>query len=255
LKGSPLRSWRPYSKWSSCTRAIDAPEQRVLKSASVAGEQFSVWSISGTLDLDAEHIENLCEGLVERQRFISSAGIDELTKGNFSARYEFKHSLYREVIYRSLSDVNRSKLHRGVAERVKILCDSGKTELASELASHFEGARDYEQAIRYTILASENASRRFAYQDSIRILNQALDLASKVPALVHVEPEIRIFERIGDAHYALGDMTESARAFEAAAIRAADAGLRSDEVNALCCLARTTVLIDGDWASRLAKRR
>jgi DNA-binding winged helix-turn-helix (wHTH) protein/tetratricopeptide (TPR) repeat protein len=233
---------------------LSAPEQRILKSASVVGERFSIWHISTTLDIDAEQIEDFCEGLVERQQFITSAGVDELTKGDFSAHYEFRHSLYREVIYRRLSDVSRSKLHRDVAERFKMLCAAGKTEFASELALHLEGARDYEKAIRYLILASENASKRFAYQNSIRTLQQALELISMVPADVRVEPEIRILERIGDAHYALGDMLESARAFERAAVRAADAGLKTVEVNALCCLARTTVLIDGDLGIAACQR-
>jgi DNA-binding winged helix-turn-helix (wHTH) protein/tetratricopeptide (TPR) repeat protein len=225
---------------------LSEPEQRILRSASVAGERFSVWSISAAVDLEPAHIENLCEGLVERQQFIAGAGIDELANGDFSPSYEFKHSLYREAIYRGLSDVNRAKLHRGVAERVKVLCDAGKTELASELALHLEGARDHEQAVRYLILASENASKRFAYQDAIRILQQALDLAAKVRSRARIEVEIEILDRIGDAHYVLGEMTESARAFEMVATRAADAGLKAAEVNALCCLARATVLVDGD---------
>jgi DNA-binding winged helix-turn-helix (wHTH) protein/tetratricopeptide (TPR) repeat protein len=233
---------------------LSEPEQRILKSASVAGEHFLVWPISGAVDLQSEHVENLCEGLAERQQFIAGAGIDELANGDFSARYAFKHSLYREAIYRGLSDVSRAKLHRRIAERIKILCDAGKVELASELALHLEGARDHEQAVRYLILASENASNRFAYQDSIRILKQALDLAAKIRARARVELEIDILERIGDAHYVLGNMTESARAFEMAAIRAADASLKAAEVNTLCCLARTTVLIDGDAGIAACRR-
>jgi hypothetical protein len=35
----------------------------VLKSASVAGERFSVWAITPTLDIEPDHIENLCDRL------------------------------------------------------------------------------------------------------------------------------------------------------------------------------------------------
>jgi hypothetical protein len=58
--------------------------------------------------------------------------------------------------------------------------------------------------------------------------------------------EIQIFGRIGDAWYALGNMLDSARAYEQQASRAEQGGLKADQVNALSCLARTTVLIDGD---------
>jgi DNA-binding winged helix-turn-helix (wHTH) protein/tetratricopeptide (TPR) repeat protein len=222
---------------------LSKAEQRVLKSASVAGERFSIWSISSTLDMGAEDIENLCEELADRQQFITRAGIAELARGDFSAHYEFKHSLYREVIYRRLSNVNRSKLHLGIAERVKILCTAGKTELASELAAHFEGARDYENAVHYLALAAENAATRFAYRDAIEILQRALELARKLTAARGAEHEIRILEFIGDAHYTLGAIPESAKAYEEAASKAERIGLTTGLVSALTCLARPLLFL------------
>src|SRR5262249_27087184 len=61
-----------------------------------------------------------------------------------------------------------------------------------------------------------------------------------------VELEIQLLGRIGDAHYALGNMLESARAYKEQASRTAQAGLKTAQVNAFSCLARTTVLIYGD---------
>src|SRR5215472_15472205 len=117
---------------------LSAPEQQVLKSASVAGERFSVWAITSILEMDNEHLEDLCEALTEGQQFIRSAGIHQLADGAASAHYEFRHSLYREVLYRRLSEVNRSKLHRRLGERLEGLCTPCKPEIASELALHFE---------------------------------------------------------------------------------------------------------------------
>jgi len=137
-------------------------EQGILRSASVAGDRFSVWAVTGALEIESSRIEDACEGLAEKQQFIKAAGIHELANGEFSAHYEFRHSLYREVLYRQLSDVNRSKLHRLLGQRLKTLCTPSKPELAAELALHFEGGREYDQAISYLILAAENAARRFA---------------------------------------------------------------------------------------------
>jgi DNA-binding winged helix-turn-helix (wHTH) protein/tetratricopeptide (TPR) repeat protein len=227
---------------------LSVPEQRILKSASVAGERFSVWAITTTLDIAPHQIEDLCEGLAERQQFIKSTGIEELSNGSVSARYEFRHSLYRQVIYRRLSDVTRSKLHRGLGARLKSLCTLGKREqeMASELALHFERGREYEQAIRYLMLTAENAAGRFAYRDVIQVLQQALKLLPKVTSPVGAELEIQILEFIGDAHYALGAMADSAKAYEAGAARAAQVGLRAAQVNALTCLMRPFGLIDPD---------
>src|SRR5262249_40784912 len=57
---------------------LSVPEQRILKSPSVAGDRFSVWAISPTIDIAPNQLEDLCEGLAERQQFIKSAGIEEL---------------------------------------------------------------------------------------------------------------------------------------------------------------------------------
>src|SRR5262249_23129953 len=86
---------------------LSATEQRTLSQASVAGDRFSVWAVT-TPQLTTEEIENACEGLAERHQFIKAAGFKELANGTVSAHYEFRHALYREVVYRHLSEVSRS---------------------------------------------------------------------------------------------------------------------------------------------------
>ena len=227
---------------------LSEPEQRILKSASVAGERFSLWNITTNADVEPDGIEELCDRLAERQQFIRSAGIQELSNQSVSPQYEFRHSLYRRAIYRRLSDGIRKRLHLSLAQRLKALCSTAKQEqeLASELALHFEGGRDYEQAIRYLMLAAENAARRFAYRDSIQVLQQALELVPKVASSVGAELEVQILELIGHTHYALGAMGESANAYEAAASRAAQGGLKAARVDALTCLMQPFGLIDPD---------
>src|SRR5258706_2148428 len=225
---------------------LSMSEQGILRSASVAGDRFSVWAVTGALEIESSRIEDACEVLAEKQQFIKAAGIHELANGEFSAHYEFRHSLYREVLYRRLSDVNRSKLHQLFGQRLKDLCTSEKPELAAELALHFEGGREYDQAISYLILAAENAARRFAYRDSIELLRHALGLAQSLPARTRIELEIEVLQRMGDAHFALGAMSDSALAYEAAAARAAEAGLKAAQVSALTSLMRPFGFIDPD---------
>jgi len=212
----------------------------------VAGERFSVWAITPILEMDKEHLEDLCEGLTERQQFIRSAGIHQLADGVASAHYEFRHSLYREVLYRRLSEVNRSKLHRRLGERLEGLCTPCKPELASELALHFEEGHEYERAIRYLMLTADSAAKRFAYRDSIEVLQHALELLARLSTSSGADVEVQILEFIGDAHFALGAMAESAKAYEAAPSRAAQAGLKAAQVSALTCLVRPFGFIDPD---------
>jgi hypothetical protein len=173
---------------------LSAVEQRILRSASVVGERFSVWAVTTTVEAEGDSIEEACEGLTERLQFIKGTGMHELANGQLSAHYEFRHSLYREVLYRHLSEVSRSKLHLLLAQRLKSFSDPCGLELAAELALHFEAGRDYEQAIRYSILAAKNAAGRFAYRDSIEILHHALELVAKLSLSLRAEIEIQILE-------------------------------------------------------------
>jgi DNA-binding winged helix-turn-helix (wHTH) protein/tetratricopeptide (TPR) repeat protein len=225
---------------------LSAVEQRVLRSASVAGERFSAWAVSTAAEIDPGEIEDVCEGLVAKLQFIKRSGIKEQANREISAHYDFRHSLYREVLYGRLSERARSKLHLLLAQRLKSLCDPCEQELATELALHFEGGRDYEQAIRYLILASENAAGRFAYQDSLEILRHALGLAVKLSPALRDELEIQVLESIGDAHFALGALVQSAQTYTTAAERARQAGLKTAQLHALTLAMYPMGFIDPD---------
>ncbi|MGH9794065.1 MAG: ATP-binding protein [Candidatus Acidiferrales bacterium] len=214
---------------------LSAVEQQILRSASVAGERFSIWAITPAAEIEPSGIEEVCEGLAERLQFIRAAGIHQLANGQITAHYDFRHSLYREVLYRRLSESTRSGLHRRVAQRLQGLCDLGERELAGELALHFEGGHDYAAAIRYLILAAENAARRFAHRDATEILRHALELVPKLSPVVRAKLEIQILQFMGDAHFALGAMAASAQTYEAAASRADQAGHQTARVHALTC--------------------
>jgi DNA-binding winged helix-turn-helix (wHTH) protein/tetratricopeptide (TPR) repeat protein len=212
---------------------LDEEQQSILRSASVAGDRFSVWTITTSVEIEPQRIEDVCERLAERQQFIKAAGIHEMASGEFSAQYEFKHSLYREVLYRRLSEVNRSKLHQRLAQRLEELCIPCEQELATELAQHFEEGREYQQAIRYLIVGAQNASGRFAHRDAIEILQHAQELVAKLSSKAGAELEIQVLEFIGDAHFAMGAMAKSSEAYRAAASRADQAGLQAVQVRVL----------------------
>jgi len=218
----------------------------VLKAASVAGERFSVWAIEPAAELASAEVERLCEGLVERQRLIRAAGLHQLANGRVCAHYEFLHALYRQIVYERLPDVSRSHLHREIGERLRSLCSAQRPELAAEVALHLEAGRQPADAIDFLILAAENADRRFAYRESIQFLEHALRLAPALAVPARAALEVRLLERIGDAHYWLGSMQASAKAYEAEAARADEAGLPAAQVHALSHLVRPFGLIDPD---------
>ena len=230
-------------------------ERRVLEAGCVAGEHFSVWAVAAMLDTSPASIEEECDKLANRHQFIRSSGTHGVPDGTPSAHYEFRHALYRQALYRSLSGTNRSKLHLSLGERLMPICGAGKSELAAELALHFEQGRDYERAARCSMMAAQNAARRLSYRDAIRVLGHALELAAALAPHVRLELEIEILRRTGDAHYALGEMSDSAACYEAEAVRAAKAGLKAAHIGALLRLSIPAWFLDqtrGNEVSRQA---
>jgi DNA-binding winged helix-turn-helix (wHTH) protein/tetratricopeptide (TPR) repeat protein len=222
-------------------------EQRVLRRASAVGERFPAWAIAdGPGDIDA--VERVCEGLAERRLFIRGAGIGELADGSMAGFYLFHHALYRHAVYRRLSEVTRAKLHRSIGIRLATLFSPSTLALAAELAMHFEEGHEYERAIEYLMLAAKNAERRFALRDAVDVLQHALGLVPRLPQDSRTPLELQLLESIGDAHYLLGAMVESALAYETESALAARSGLTAAQVQAQSCFARPLGLLDPDRA-------
>jgi len=238
---------------------LSTEEQRVLEGGSVAGERFSVWAVAAMLETSADSIEAAYERLAGREQFLRFAGIHTAANGAHSAHYEFRHDLYRQAHYRRLSSVNRSKLHRSLGERLKTICFAGRQELASEVALHFEEGRDYEQAVRCLMLAAENTQKRFSDRDSIQVLRQALELITghglsqglTQGLTTGIELEIQIHQRIGDAQFALGEMSASVESYETAADLAAKADLRAEQVAVLMQMALPVWFIEQARAAQV----
>jgi DNA-binding winged helix-turn-helix (wHTH) protein/tetratricopeptide (TPR) repeat protein len=234
-----IRTWIPASLEQMLRlqfEQLSDDEQRVLTSGSVAGEQFSVWAVSGMLAEPPDGVESICDHLAARDLFIRATGIHPIPDGSSSAHYEFRHSLFREATYRRLSNLNRSKLPKRHGERLRTF-QATRPEMASELVLHFEEAREYAEAIKYLVLTGEHAARRFAHRDAIQVLRRALDLVVKVPDRERAGIEIGILRRIGDASYALGAMSESVQVYEQAASAAAKAGQIAAQIESLINLA------------------
>ncbi len=229
---------------------LSVTEQRVLQSASVAGRRFSAWAVAGMLEMDLAETEAICQKFTQRQQFLRPARAQGALGGALSANYEFHHSLYRKALYQQVPPAQRSQLHRSLAHKAEglLVLPSPETalELSSELALHFENGREFESAARYLILSAENAARRYAHLDSIATLEHALGLLAGMAQDAATALEIEILEHISDAHYALGDMDQSAQVDQKVIGKARERGMRVAQVNALTRLARALSFTDPD---------
>jgi tetratricopeptide (TPR) repeat protein len=222
---------------------LSEDERLVLKCASVAGQQFTVCSVAIMLERPFSEIEQKCASLADRQ-FLQRGGMCELPSGVLTVEHEFKHSLYREALYRGLTITQRINLHRVLAEGM-VAYDSPSTPvLAGKIAMHFEEGRQYEPAITHLIVAAQIASRRYAHREAMAVLEHARALLPKTTPQSRPKLEREILARIANVHYTLGEMQLSVEAYESLASRAAESGDRESEADALMALSHPASFVD-----------
>jgi DNA-binding winged helix-turn-helix (wHTH) protein len=221
-------------------------QRRLLECASVAGYQFTAWSVATMLGQDQSAVEVQCDGLAERQQFLKARGTRALPNGASTPELMFSHALYREVLYRRLNQAERRKFHRRLADGLEGLRSPVDPELAAELALHCEEGGEYERAVRYLLLAAQNAAHRYAHREAIRILDHARELLPKMTVGRASELDVQILARIGRAHLELGEMARSAATYDAAATRAGGAGLLAEQAGILLGLTHPAAFADPD---------
>lgn len=160
---------------------LDPAEQHVLEGASVVGMDCSAVAISAGLDEDIVRIEEICDGLARKHHFLWPAYLAELPDGTITPRYKFIHALYLDVLYKRVALTRRRIIHGRIGKRGESLYGNRVSEIAAELAVHFEQSHDYVRAVKYLLMAAENATRRSADHEAIALSKHGLELLKALP--------------------------------------------------------------------------
>jgi DNA-binding winged helix-turn-helix (wHTH) protein/predicted ATPase len=172
---------------------LDPDQRLVLEAASVAGMECSSIAIAAGLDRPVEWVEKNCEELAERHQFLSTAWLVELPDGTITPRHRFVHVLYRDVPYRMMAPMRRSQIHQRIAERGVAIYGHRRSEIAAELAMHFEQSRDWPRALEYLVQAAENAATCSAHHESIDLANRGLEALKLVSQTAeHAKKEMKL---------------------------------------------------------------
>ena len=176
--GVPENLWQMLEKQLA---GLSREAQKILEAGSVGGIEFSAAAIAAGLERDVESVEEQCERLVRQGQLLQARDIAEWPDGTVSAQYRFIHGLYQEVLYTRVVGRRRVRLHQRIGERLEDAYGKQASEIAAELAMHFEVGRDPGRAVRYLRKAAENALRRSANQEAIIHLNKGLELLKTLP--------------------------------------------------------------------------
>jgi len=95
---------------------LSTEEQRILEAASAVGTVFSADICSAVANAEPEHLERLFEALTRRQQIVRRVRGNQLPGTNGYQCYEFRHALYREVLYRRMAASQRARLERSISQ-------------------------------------------------------------------------------------------------------------------------------------------
>ncbi|HEY2363005.1 MAG TPA: AAA family ATPase [Candidatus Angelobacter sp.] len=156
-------------------------ERLVLEAASASGMDFSTVAVAAGLEKPTEWVERHCEELARSHQFLSPAWLGELPGGIVTSRHRFNHVLYREVPYSLIPAMRRRQIHQRIAERGVAIYQERASEIAAELAMHFEQSRDWPRALQYLIEAAGTAARRSAHHEAAELAQRGLEVLTLLP--------------------------------------------------------------------------
>ena len=164
-----------------------APEdKRLLQTAAVIGKDVPYTLL--------ETISNLPDVALRH-------GLSQLQEAEFlyeaqlypDLEYTFKHALTHDVAYGSLLQERRRELHGRIVEAIEVLYGDRLNEQAERLAHHALQAEVWEKALRYLRQAANKAATRWAFRESSRYLEGALEVVKRLPERADLaEQEIAI---------------------------------------------------------------
>jgi predicted ATPase len=157
------------------------PLQAALRVASVEGEDFAAEVMARVLGTDERKmVQRLSSELDRRHRLVRAQAIERLGSRRVS-RYRFRNYLFQKYLYDSLDQVERAYLHEDVGNVLEELYGDQASEIAVQLAWHFQEAGTAEKAIHYLRQAGEKAVQLSAYQEGIAHLTRGLALLMALP--------------------------------------------------------------------------
>ncbi len=151
-------------------RRVDADTRRCLGVAAVIGQEFDLDLVTEIVDVSSPL--NAIEIAVRDAILVQMPGRP--------ARYRFAHQLMQRYLYGQLGPARQTELHRKVAVAMEGRARRGVASVA-ELARHWSEAvdADTETALRYSILAGDEALDKLAPDEARRWYESSLALLGR----------------------------------------------------------------------------
>jgi predicted ATPase len=223
------------------------PLRTALRVASVEGEVFTAEVVARVQGADEREVVRRLSGQLDRRHRLVRAQAIERPGSRRVSRYRFRHHLFHKYLYDSLDKVERAYLHEDVGNVLEDLygdqvsgigARATTSEVAVQLARHFEEAGITEKAIHYLHQAGERAVQLSAYQEAIAHLTRGLALLKAMPDSGDVDRRLECDEQELGLQLTLGIATVGATGYgpevERIYLRARDLCQQMGTISDLC---------------------
>ncbi|MBM4361414.1 MAG: hypothetical protein FJ104_01945 [Deltaproteobacteria bacterium] len=148
----------------------------LLSLAAVVGGEFTAALLAEVAGLDEPVVDASLVRLAEAELIHERAAE--------AGTFRFNHRVTREVAYEALLRARRRDLHERIALAIeRATPEDRRHERCETLAHHFGASGRVEEAITYSILAGDKASRGFALDDAQRYYGNVLGWIDGLPPL------------------------------------------------------------------------
>ncbi|HEY5846792.1 MAG TPA: AAA family ATPase [Microlunatus sp.] len=141
---------------------------RLLRAASILGQEFSVAVAAAMVRVPVLS----CLGWLDQ-----AVGAGFVETASTLGEHRFTHALIRDAIETNLAPLDRARLHRLAADAIESFYAGRLEQHLSDLARHWAVAADEADrrtAVRWIARAADEAMRRLAYEEGIRLFRLAL---------------------------------------------------------------------------------
>jgi len=188
---------------------LDDDARQALQVAAVLGREFDLNLLGATWKQGEEATLNALDALLRRRLIDEGSGV-------LGRDYAFHHHKIQEVVYAGIPLRRRQRMHARAASAMEARYAPNVEALAGELAYHMQEGRQIDEtlapkAVRYLLLAGDQARLAYAHREAIAYYAQALALQRERG---EHEQAGRTSMKLGLAYHTQFDYAEARRAFE-----------------------------------------
>jgi class 3 adenylate cyclase/tetratricopeptide (TPR) repeat protein len=166
-------------------RVDSLPERakEVLQTGSVIEREFSYALISRVADLPEKELLSYLSALKDSE-LLYERGIYP------QSNYVFKHALTREVVYDSILDKRKKKLHEDIGKAIEELYKDSLNEHYEVLAEHYFLGENNLKSSEYSRLAGRKAEKTASLNDAIAYTKKRITSLERLPQTEDIQKQI-----------------------------------------------------------------